>query len=385
MNTQQIDARRGCTSASNAQSDLLCPGRHRMQLGKVSVETADAAFGRRIHSALARRNPEGLTVEEHDIYDSCCQIEARKVKEFYGANVPEKDFRSWPEERYWIAFAFQDPGPSPPGQKNRVLEHSAQPDRVYRYGPRLLIFEYKTLAGDVAESPRNLQVRDQAVVCAGHFLADEVGGCVIQPFHSHNPEICLYGKADLERAKAELFARVLASNDPRSVRVPGEVQCKFCLARSDCVEHQRWAGSMVPNMMSLLDVPVSAWTPEQRAMFCDRYSIAKKWLEDSWDAVEAGAAADPKYVPGYAIVPGSYRREINDAQGVFAEYCKKGGTAEQFLAATKVGLTKLKELVSALSNPPIRGKKLDETFDEMIRGRCELKQNRASLKKVNGQ
>ena len=378
------DPRRGWTSASNAQADLYCPARHRMNQGKLSVATSDAILGQRIHSALAKRSPEGLSVEEHDTYDACCHIEARKVKEFYGFSDVPKDLRSWPEERYWITFQFQQPE-APATQRNRQVLHSAQPDRVYRFGPRILIIEYKTLTGDIAESPRNLQARDQAVVCAGHFLADEVGVCVIQPFHTHNPEICLYGKADLERAKQELFSRVLASNDPRSVRVPGEVQCKFCLGKPDCVEHQRWAGSMVPNMLNLLDVPVSAWTPEQRALFCDRYSIAYKWLNDCWDAIEAGAEKDPKYVPGYAFVPGVEKREIIDPQGVFAEYCKKGGTAEQFLTATKVGLTKLKELLSALSSPPLRGKKLDEAFNELTRGKIEFKRNKSTLKKVNGQ
>lgn len=349
------------------------------------MDSPDAVFGRRVHTALSRRNPEGLSVEEHDVFDSCCQIEAKKVKEFYGFNEVPKELRSWPEERYWITFQFQEPTSVPGQHTPRTIEHSARPDRVYRFGPRLLIFEYKTLTGDVPESPRNLQTRDEAVVCAGHFLADEVGVCVIQPFHTHNPSICLYGKPDLERARAELFARVVASNDPRSVRVPGETQCKFCLAKPDCLEHQRWAGSMVPNMMNLLEVPVSAWTPEQRAIFCDRYSIAKKWLEDSWEAVQAGAASDPHYVPGYQMVPGVERREITDAQAVFAEFCKRGGNAEQFLAATKVGLSKLKELVSALTLPPLRGKKLDETFNEMIRGHIEFKRNKASLKKVNGQ
>lgn len=382
MNTNEIDERRGATSASNAEADLRCPGRHLAQRGKPHLETRDAAFGRKIHAALATRNPDGLTLDERDIYESCMAIEAKKLREFFGQNVPSSEFRSWAEQRFWIQFQAQVP-PAHPSQKPGVivLEHSAKPDRVYRVGSApLLIIEYKTLAGDVAESPRNLQLRDQAIVCRGHFLADEAGVLVIQPLVTHDPQICLYGKADLERGEAELFARVVASNDPRSVRVPGEPQCKFCLAKRDCLEYQRWAGAMVPTMLTLLDVAVVDWTPEQRAIFCDRFDVAQKWLNDCWQAMEEGAAKDPAFVPGYALFPGNERREINNPQAVFERFLKLGGTAEAFLSAVKVTQTRLKEKLSDITS--LKGKKLEEKFKGLIDGHVTLSQNKSSLKKV---
>lgn len=380
MNTDQTDERRGATSASNAEADFLCPGRHLAQKGKPHKDTKDSEFGRRIHEALAKRDPEGLTLDERDIYESCTAIEVRKVKEFFGA-VPEKELRSWPETRYWIMFQIPVPAPhpsQPPGM--RLLEHSAKPDRVYRHGPRILLIEYKTLAGDVQASPRNLQIRDQAVVASGHFLADEAGAVVVQPLVTHNPEICLYTKPDLQRAKDELFARVVSSNDPRSARVPGEVQCNFCLFKRDCLEYQRWAGAMVPNMLTLLEVPVASWSPEQRAIFCDRFDVAQKWLNDCWSAIEEGAAKDPQFVPGYALFPGAERRKINNPQGVFERFALAGGTVEQFLSTVDVVQTRLKQCLSDLTGA--KGKKLEEKLKGMIDGHVTITQNKSSLKKL---
>lgn len=383
MNTELIDERRGCTSASNAQADLLCPGRHLAQKGIPHEESKDAAFGRRIHEALAKRDPAGLTVDEADIYESCASIEGKVVREFYGAAIDPKELRSWPEQRFWIVFQTQLPAVHPAQKpETRNYEHSGQPDRVYRYGQRLLVIEYKTLAGEVADSPRNLQVRDQAVICQGHFMADEVGAVVIQPLVTHTPEIVLYRKEDLDRAKAELFARVVGSNDPRSVRVPGDVQCKFCLAKKKCLEYQRWAGAMVPNMLSLLDVAVQDWTPDQRAIFCDRFDTAQKWLNQCWEAMEQGAAKDPSFVPGYAMFPGAERKKITNPQALFERFNQAGGTVEQFLSAVEVTQTRLKEQLSALNG--LKGKKLDEKYKALIEGLFTINKNKDSLKKVAG-
>lgn len=382
MNAELIDERRGSTSASNAQSDLLCPGRHLAQRGIPHVDSKDTLFGQRIHNALAKRDSAGLSLEEADIYESCTSIEGKVVREFYGSAVPANELRSWPEQRFWIQFQAQFPPPHPSQKPElRVYEHSAKPDRVYRHGPKLLILEYKTLAGDVADSPRNLQLRDQGVVCQGHFLADEVGAVIIQPLVTHTPEIVLYQKADLDRAKQELFARVVASNDPRSARVPGEVQCKFCLAKTKCLEYQRWAGAMVPNMLNLLDVAVQDWAPDQRALFCDRFDVAQKWLNQCWEAMEQGAAKDPSFVPGYAMFPGAERKKITNAQAVFERFNQAGGTVDQFLATVEIVQTRLKDQLSGLTQ--LKGKKLDDKFKALIDGQFSVTTNKASLKKVS--
>ena len=380
MSDIEVDERRGNTSASNAEADLRCPGRHLAQRGIARPPASkDADRGTRIHAALASRNPTGLAADEAATYERCIEQEVKKVKEFFGADCPTNQLRSWPEQRFWVVFREQtSPNGSPP--QVAVYEHSAKPDRVYRYGTRALVIEYKTLMGEVPESPRNLQLRDQAVIIRGHFLVDEVGTVVIQPMVQQDPAICLYGKDDLDRSYQELFRRVKASNDPNSPRVPGDAQCKFCLANTSCLEYQRWAGAMVPNMLSVLDVPVKDWTPDQRKIFCDRYDAAQKWLNTCWAAMEEGASRVPDFVPGYAMKAGAERQDIINPQMVFERFLAKGGEAKAFMKAVKVTKTPLKEEVKALTGTT--GKRLDGVMAEMLEGATETRHNKASLKAV---
>ena len=56
------------TSASNAEPDSLCQGRHQAQLGIAEEKTGDdaeyAAHGNVIHAALAKGDPTGLSLEQ---------------------------------------------------------------------------------------------------------------------------------------------------------------------------------------------------------------------------------------------------------------------------------------------------------------------------------
>jgi len=365
-----IDERRNCTSASNAEADARCPGRHLKQKGLPRRPSSDSNTGNRIHEALAKRDPSGLKADEADIYSRCIEIEIKKVKEFFGSEVPSKDLRSWAEERFWIMFQAPE----------MRLEHSGKVDRVYRYGNRALVMDYKTLPGDVAESPRNMQLRDLAVLVRGHFLVEEVGAVIIQPLVESDPPICLYSTEALNHARDELFPRVLASNNPQSPRVPGEVPCKFCLGTTTCVEYQRWAGAMVPNMLEVLEVPVAEWTPDQRKIFCDRYDVAYRWLTRVWSEMEEGSARQPGFVPGYALLPGNERSEIVNPQLVFERFVGKGGQPADFMQAVKVTKTPLKEKYKALTG--LAGKKLDTAMKELLEGATETKQNKPSLRPV---
>lgn len=385
MNTPQdtqLDERRGATSASNGEADLLCPGRHLAQRGLPHPPRSDdAAWGDQIHEALKTRRPEALSIEQRSIYDQIVEMEVKAVKEFYGPDADLSKLRYFPEHRVWIQFKTQVPTSN--GSTVEVtLEHSAKADRVWRLGQRLFIPEYKTLKGEVADSPRNIQLRDQAVLARGHYMADDVGVTVLQPMVSSSYELCLYTKEDLDRAKDELFNRVYASNIPGAPRVPGGVQCKFCLAKntSRCPEHQRWAGALAIRMNDLLEVPVANWSPEQRSVFCERFDAAQKWLNDTWDAMLEGAKRDGNFVPGYGMKPGNERETIDDPQKVFERFVALGGNTEGFLKAINVVKTRLAEQVNVATGKI--GKQLQQQMSELTQGCVSTKRNKSSLVKI---
>jgi hypothetical protein len=367
--TAPVDERGGWTSASNAEADSLCPGRHLAQRGiPAPPSSRDAEFGTIVHEAMAGRTVDA-NVEQQGLLTATKEIEAKLVEEFFhGLGQPGKDPQIYREKRLWIEWpAYQ-------------LRHSGKPDVIYRAGMRALLIEYKSLFGDVPVSSRNKQLRDQVVLARkGKFIIlDEIGVAVIQPAITATPEICLYRKADLDRAEEELLARVRASNDPMSVRNPGEVQCKFCLAKARCVEYQNFAGALVPGMLNIMSVPVANWTPEQRRIFCEKEAMAREWLDNTKDQMKLGLSQDPAYVPGYFLRQGNKVEHINDPEELWKRYGAAGGKLEAYLACLKVPKVKFKGALAALG---LKGKALDKAMAEMTQGIVDITHNSPALMK----
>jgi len=368
MSTEPNPQERGdWTSASNAAADEQCKARHQMQLGIPDEPSSDADFGNAIHLAMAGGEVK-LTVEQESIVESMLEIERKAVVAYFGPEFATAVLKPVCERRYWIKW--------PDG-----LQHSGQIDRVHRWKDKALIVELKSLPGDVASSPRNMQLRDQAVLYfTNELLLSEVATVVAQPLVTHTPEVTVYTKADLMRAREALYHRVSASNTPNQPRTPSEVACKFCKAKTKCKEYQQWAGSKLPMERSLVDTPVKAWTPEQRKLFCDNYSVAKKWLEKMWEEMEKGAEAQPDFVPGYQMVAGEGREKINNLQSVFDRASTFGIALATFLEKSTISKKDLGEIVRACTKH--KGKKLSETIDTIIGSDFVVSQASKSLKPI---
>lgn len=378
MTAETIDERRGATSASNAPADQLCPGRHLAQRGFARIESEDSKIGQRIHNALATGKLEGLDFSDKETVERCLEIERKKLVEFFGDEAGKAQcFREDPENpersRIWGALPVN----------GKTLEHSCRTDVIYRAGDRALIFEYKTLAGDVPESPRNLQLRDQqCLVRSALLVTGDIGVCVIQPLVESDPPICVYTPADSKKAADQMWARVIASNDPNAPRSAGDIQCKFCLAKPRCMPYQQWAGTLVPAMLTVLEVPMADWTVEQRIAAANALAPAMKLLEDIKEFIRGGLEKDANFCPGWELKPGNNIETITDPQGVFDRFVKLGGNVEQFLKAIKVGKEKLREQLAQLTGA--KGKALDKAMKTLTEGLVESRRNRPSLKKGNG-
>jgi hypothetical protein len=366
MNTETeiaipIDSERlGHTSASNAQADLLCPGRHLASRGIQSKGGDDAAFGNAIHSALAKGSDDGLTPEQEKVYDMIRTIEKAKVEEFFGLDA--KRVKTFREERWWIT--------------NGELKHSAKLDVVHRHGLRGLIVEYKTLPGDVPGGPLNLQLRDQVVIAANELILTEVGAVVAQPLVGMNPEIAVYDKEAICRSDNELWARVARSNDPKAHRVAGPLQCKFCTAREGCPAYAAWAATLLP-AVQILDAPVSKWSVEDMAQFLDRKSAAEKWIEDCTGYIKELLKFNPQSIPGWTLSAGRVTSKVDDPEQLFNRYLTLGGNTAQFMKC--IGITKgeFEKQVRALTQ--LKGKALEAKLEELYAGLLKEKQSEPSI------
>lgn len=354
------------TSASSAQADLLCAGRHQAQKGLPDIKDESAIHGTTIHSALASLDPSRLTIEQTEIFDACLKIEAKLVQQYFGEELPPKS--AIRERRLWILWA-------------NGVSHSGQIDCAYRVGAKALIIEYKTLQGSVAESPLNLQLRDQ--VCLYYeeceSVIEEVAVAVVQPLVTHSPAMTVYQLEDIKRARTEMHIRVLASNSDAAKRTPGEIQCKWCKAKSICREYQAWASSMVVSERSIIETPVQEWTPSMCSTYLGSRSIAKKWMELCDDAMLERLKSNPKAIPGYSLGKPRVTETIINPQAVFDSFSQKGGTLQQFMDCIKVGKTSLKEALASITK--LKGKSLDEELKSVIGGNSESKESEPSIVK----
>jgi len=369
---QDLAVRGKYTSASNALADSLCHGRHLASRDIPDTASEDASHGTAIHNALAIQDPKGLDVDQEDMFDSCNAICDKVCTQFFGATEPTKGVQCIREKRFWIRWADGN-------------AHSGQVDVAFRVGTRALIIEFKTLTGQIAESPKNLQLRDQVCLYDAEMpLLSEVGCAVIQPLVTHTPEICVYQKADIVRAREEMYVRVAASNKPDAKRTAGEVQCKFCKAKNLCVEYGRFSGALVtpvdsPVAQSLINTPVAAWTPEMRSLFLERKPIAQKWLDGCTDEMKRLLKENPEAIPGYEMGKGRNISTIINAQSVFEAFSKQGGTLDDFMKCIDVGKTKLKEAVKTATK--LKGQKLDAAVDGIIGQNIITKQSEPSIVK----
>ena len=349
------------TSASGAPADALCPGRHLAQFGLHSERSEDSQHGDVIHKALCDGTDAGLSFEQRETLAACKAIEQKVVSQFFGLEIPSWKAR---ERRFWVTFTVGE---------TIELRHSGQVDLAQRDGLGALIIDYKSLAGSIPESPKNLQLRDLAVLVRENLLVDHIGVCVVQPFVTHSPEICLYDRQSLMLAKEQMRERVIASNNPNSKRTPGELQCKFCLAaaRGTCVEYQQWAGQIAPPaIMAALDVPIAQWSPETRGRAMDAVKQGYKLLETIEAAVREGLATDPTFCPGWELAPGRNIETIEEPELVFQRFIALGGKAEDFMSCVTVRKGQLRATLSnTLSTAiPITGKALSEIFSDLLRG-----------------
>jgi len=356
------------TSASSAQADALCQGRHLAQRGLPDEGSKDATTGDRIHQAWATGAEADLTAEEETTLEAVKEIERNLIVKYFGPEFANAKATPIVEKRFWCAW--------PDG-----LKHSAQLDCVYRYQTKALIIDGKMLFGDVAESPQNLQLRDQ-VCCyeANTPLLEEVAVAIAQPRVTRDPVLCIYKRADIIKARELMYHRVNSSNKEGMPRTAGEAQCKWCKAKSRCPEYQKWSTSMVKLEPSLVDIPVMDWTPAQRKQFCDSFDVAQKWLDNAWLAMERLAAADPNAIPGYHLVDGSPRSTIRNLQSVYDRFSKEGGSLEQFMAHATITKKDLTELTRTATK--LKGKKLESKVEDIIANDFILSPVKKSLKPI---
>lgn len=384
MNTQnKPDERGGWTSASNAHADRLCAGRHNAQASMPDdpeEQSADALFGSQIHDALFAGSMDGLSPEQAAIYEQCVSIRDAVLNKVFGGDAPNAKVIK--ERRFKVEITANPSDKSPNPMR---YGHSGKPDYIARMGNRLLIIEYKTLAGDVPESSRNEQLRDQAVLACRNLVATEAVVCVCQPLVTHDPEICVYDSAAINRAEAEMFDRIRKSNDPNALRTPNTLSCKYCKAKSVCKEYQQWASSQLPETAPVAGIPVAQWTPEQRAHFCNMLPVAQRWLDECKEEMKRLLSKDPAAIPGFVLKDGATRERVTDPQELLNRLVSVASSSSMspqdvltlYMECVEIRKGEFETLLRKVTG--LKGKGLKSKLDDMLAGIVEAKKSQPSL------
>ncbi len=352
------DIREGFTSASQAESDLLCPGRHLAQRGLTEVISPEAASGNRIHEWLAVTATGGCTIvqlspEEMEIALACQKRALSIVDEWCKGH----HFDIFTEERLWCAV--------------QTFKHSGQPDFVAldAVEKRAVVLDFKSGRSDVPEPNTNQQLRDLAVLASIRWVLDEITVAIVQPFAKRQPP-CVYSEQDIARALKDMRNRVLMSNNPMAPRVAGEKQCKWCKASRTCPQYDAWAKGALPVLANGFGIE-HAWTAEQWVQFLSIAPEAEKWIESKKDEARALLRANPESIPGYELKT-IEREKITNVQGVFEQTTARGVHQSAFMQAVTVTKKGLKESLRTIG---LKGKELETTMDEILFGNVESKES----------
>lgn len=329
------DPRRGLTSASSAEADHLCPGRHLAQKNFPDRRGGEwAEYGSRIHEAVADISVLlSLSSDQVDMAESLIAIEGKLRAKFEEQHGPiTKIVR---EKRLWLYSV----------EKNERL-HSGQPDVIFIADTKgytaLLIHDYKTLPGDVAASPGNMQLRDLAVMASLAYEADVVHASVIQPLVTHSPIVTVYNPDDLKRSERTMRKRISASNNPAAPRMAGWKQCRWCRAWEKCPEAQVAAQGIVQQRNATLE-PI---TREQRIELYEFCKLVASKAEAFAHNIETEVKANPTAWPEFTVKEQHGKRTIEEPLKV-AHAVATYLTPSQFIEAASMPITHLETAYAA--------------------------------------
>lgn len=364
MTTPPTDERQGWTSASNAEADSLCAGRHLAQKGLVEDTSAAAVFGNKVHLGFAGEAVD-LNITQERLLERAEERE-KKVLARFPNNTFEvhNEIREWAEQRGW--------------------KHSGQADKLFLDAKMklALIEDLKSLRGVVADSPENMQLRDLAVLAWLNYGVEEVVVFINQPMAGEHQKITRYDQSTLAQAWSYMKLRITNSNDPNSKRTAGEIQCNFCRARGICPESLAWEKRNTVLLMKrgeLAAEMVARIAPEKVADIWLKSKTITSILEAVKDRLLSMPDDDLEKL-GISRRKGFFRETINDNKELAARLKKLGLKQADIMAHMKMTKGNLEELVRQASCK--KGKELDILMDEVLSGIVDREQTADGLERL---
>jgi RecB family exonuclease len=369
--TESQDERLGLPSASRWRGYELCSGSWQLEqeakrLGQSAHEDSPAARrGSLIHAYLAGiPDEDGTEIKLDDSEQQSAEFLQERATEQVHRIFGEEPTLALAEKRLWLMV-------------NGRKAASGRFDRVI-YTPNVaLVQDFKTGWAEPDPAEQNAQMKLLAVLVALH-MPRTVRKVIVQvisgPFGVTE---ATYDYPALAKAYEEVLSTLRALQDPLAPLSPSPEACRYCPAVNICQAVKNLIAPVAKTQVSAL--PDGA----RGAKLLDEVELLQGHLDSIREYYAAQLSADPAYdLPNYAMVPGSTEREVIDwdkAKLRLGEYLSE----EQIKNAASYGIGKIESaLARELKLPKAQAK---EKFNQILNGLIELKQKKASLKRVKGE
>lgn len=332
-------------------------------------ETQDATFGTTVHAILAGKIPVGMKID--DEHKEVAELLGTKAVELAQALGFEPD--AYVSE---VRFAWTESTP--------VSGHA---DRLYQKADALLVVDFKTGHKETTESAENMQLAAYGLKALLNYWSVEnpaktVFVAIIDRFR--RPQVASYTHSQLltlVKSIASLHDRV---NRPAPNLSDGD-HCQYCDAKLICpklnAQVQRVTDEHAEEGVTKAGVEGAVMTLDgKRLAGILEVQDRVRWLMDAakTEAKRRLETSHPEAPPGWTLKPGASSRVITDPARVWRNASARYAITEaEFIAATDVGLGKLKSALKARTD--LKGKALDEALERVIDGAVELQQRAPSL------
>lgn len=320
------DVRKGKPSASAAEENERCPGRHQMSVGMQDQPTSQSLTGDKIHNWLF--DPTSVELSGYDlVLAKKCLHQREALMDLMWDDWKTNPPKIIQEERLWY----------------RQDKFSGVPDWIAIRDGICLIADYKTGPLKVANAAENRQLMWLAVLANNKYKIKEATVSIIQPSVGP-PTSYTYDKAALVRARNKVNSVLRRMQDGQAFLRPGEKQCKYCTAKELCpaLKNKATAIQRVKDVDALTNLQLSEAMhniPAIRAM-CNAIEDKVRYVLE-----EAPAA-----IPDYQLTEGRTTRAIKEPQLAAERLFTDGLVSETgLMESVSISLPKLVKQVGQYS------------------------------------
>ncbi len=370
------DERYNRPSCSYFAQLAACPFSWKAQIGKPDESNEDAESGNRVHEWLATKSVPAwaaMTGAEQDHAERMDAQAERLATEYFAESalfeVIAEQRIVMTEDGYTADARSQ---PTPP------VFCSGKFDRLYRFGNKGLIVDFKSGRGEYDEAADNAQLRGLAALVGTHYDLTEVRAAIVQPFCG-KPTVADFVWNAIDAAWDWTVAIVERAEDATEADAKAGSHCHYCKAKVDCPAFRAWSTEPAKTLAAdrLPDDPKTAQAAlYARAMEIDAASLgaildrcqALGWLISAAQGAAKRRIEGGERIPGaageYTLKHAKGRRSLKDVGAVWPALAAIGVTPEEFAAACSSSIAAVEPLVRKRTG--LKGQALENRVNEIV-------------------